>query len=115
MAKPKKAKWDELLDSQVIQPSSTAGEKSGIWLRHLLFGIGLLILCGLFSSWIHVQSITCRYKFSRTYQYQQTLRHAENALKIENQMLRSPRRIAEIAENKLGLVLPEPGDRVVMK
>ena len=115
MTKPKKAKWDELLDSQVIQPSNTAGQKSGLWLRHLLCGIGLLILSGLFSSWIHVQSITCRYQFSRVYQHQQTLLHAEDALKIESQMLRSPQRIAEIAENKLGMVLPEPGDRVVMK
>ena len=115
MAQPRKAKWDEILDNQVVQASTASGNQSGRWLGHLSLGIGLVILCGLFSSWIHVQSIACRYQYSQAFVKQQKLHHAQNALKIESQMLRAPQTISELAENKLGMVLPDPGDRVVMK
>jgi cell division protein FtsL len=111
---PRRVKWVEILGTQVIRLPHAAGRR-GRRVAHLLAGILLLVVAALLASWVHVQSITYRYRYSQAYQVQQQRVHIHDALEIERQMLRSPQRITRIAENDLGMVMPESKDRVILK
>ena len=115
MAKPKKAKWVEILNNQVIRPSNSKDQTSKRRLKHLMMGMGCVTICALFSSWIHVQSIASHYRLSEAERKHKELLQIRASLKIESQMLKSPQRIVGLVENKLGMVLPGEGERVVLK
>ena len=113
--RPKRIRWLEILETQVIRLPAKTGRRGGAWALRFLLGIGLLAACALFASWVHVQNIRYRYRLSQAYAVQDRQLDNQDALLVEKQMLRSPRRILRIAEQEMGLVLPEAGDRTVLR
>jgi cell division protein FtsL len=114
MAGPRSVKWTEILGTQVIRPPNAKGH-GGRWVGHLLAGLALLVATALLASWIHVQNITYRYRYSRAYEVQQKRIQIRYALEIERQMLRRPQRIIRIAEDVLGMRMPSVEDRVTLE
>ncbi len=111
---PRKAGWMELLGEQVIRVPR--GREPGLVpLGPLFGGILLAVAAALFSSWVHVQTLAYGYRFSQAYRLHEKRRQIRDALEIERQMLRSPQRITRIAEEELGMVLPELDDRVIVR
>jgi cell division protein FtsL len=68
--------------------------------------MGLFISELLFYTWCRVQTIQVRYEISDLIANQQRLEMMQDNLKIELARLKSPQRIAKIAKQQLGLVLP---------
>ena len=71
-----------------------------------LIFMGLFIGELLFYTWCRVQSIQVRYEISELTADQVRLMMLQDNLKIELARLKSPRRIAKIAKEQLGLILP---------
>jgi cell division protein FtsL len=71
-----------------------------------LIFMGLFITELLFYTWCRVQSIQVRYEISELTAKQQRLEMMQDNLKIELARLKSPQRIAKIAKQQLGLILP---------
>ncbi len=71
-----------------------------------LIFMGLFIGELLFYTWCRVQSIQVRYEISELTADQDRLVMLQDNLKIELARLKSPQRIAKIAKEKLGLILP---------
>ena len=111
----KKARWTEVLSNQAVRISRTGRRGRVRLLVQILAGFGLILASALLAGWVHVQSITLRYREARMIQLQEELHQERAALEIERQMLRTPKRIARIAEQEFGMVLPEVEDRVVLK
>ena len=68
--------------------------------------MGLFIGELLFYTWCRVQSIQVRYEISELTDDQERLAMMQDNLKIELARLKSPERIAKIARQQLGLILP---------
>ncbi len=60
----------------------------------------------LFYTWCRVQSVRIGYEITEARADMQRLTARQEKLKIELARLRSPRRIAKIAEEQLGLITP---------
>jgi len=71
-----------------------------------LIFMGLFIGELLFYTWCRVQSIQVRYEISELTADRERLMMLQDNLKIELARLKSPRRIAKIAKEQLGLILP---------
>ena len=71
-----------------------------------LIFMGLFIGELLFYTWCRVQSIQVRYEISELAADQDRLVMLQDNLKIELARLKSPQRIAKIAKERLGLILP---------
>jgi len=71
-----------------------------------LIFMGLFIGELLFYTWCRVQSIQVRYEISELTADQDRLVMLRENLKIELARLKSPQRIAKIAKEQLGLILP---------
>ena len=71
-----------------------------------LIFMGLFIGELLFYTWCRVQSIQVRYEISELAAEQDRLMMLQDNLKIELARLKSPQRIAKIAKERLGLILP---------
>jgi hypothetical protein len=112
---PRRVRWQELLENQVIRVSGAPGRNRGRFLVHFAGGISLAVTSALFSSWVHVQNVNVRYEVSQKLRVQRELIQARDELEIERQMLRSPRRIMGLAEGELRLHLPANEERVVVK
>ena len=104
----------ELLGTQVIRLPNAEGQ-GGRWTAHLLAGVVLLVATALAASWVHVQNIAVRYRYSREYRVNQERLQVRDALEIERQMLRRPQRIVRIAEKELGMRIPSIEDRVTLE
>lgn len=104
----------EILGAQVIRLPNSKGQ-GGRWVGHLVAGLLLLVAAALLASWVHVQYIAVRYKYSRAYDVRQQRVQIRDALEIERQMLRRPERIITIAENDLGMRMPQIGERVILE
>lgn len=76
----------------------------GIWIGIMLIFIAEL----LFYTWSRVQCIQLGYEISNAAEIQRTRATLQNNLKIELARLKSPERIATIAKNRLGLIIPTP-------
>ncbi len=66
--------------------------------------MGLFIGELFFYTWCRVQSVRVRYEISEHKAQQQRLATLQDNLKIELERLKSPKRIAKIAKQQLGLV-----------
>jgi len=115
LKRTRKAKWTEILANQVVRISGRGKRGKGPSSRQILAGIGLIVMCALFSGWVHIQSITLRYRASRLIELQEDLTQTRAALEIERQMLRSPQRLSRLAERKFGMVIPDVENRVVCR
>jgi cell division protein FtsL len=71
-----------------------------------LIFMSLFIVELLFYTWCRVQSIQVRYELAELAADQERLVMLQDNLKIELARLKSPRRIAKIAKEQLGLILP---------
>ena len=60
----------------------------------------------LFYTWCRVQNVQNGYEISREAHNQKQLVTYQNSLKIELARLKSPDRIAQIAKQQLGLIMP---------
>lgn len=82
-------------------------------------GIGvvlLLILMGefLFYTWCRVQCVRSAYRITEEKKRNKELVNLQKNLQVELAGLKSPDRIGRIAREKLGLVMPEPKQIIVI-
>ena len=76
--------------------------------------MGLFITELLFYTWCRVQCIQTRYEISELKVKQQRLAAHQDSLKIELARLKSPKRIAKIAKQQLGLTAPTNKQLIIM-
>jgi cell division protein FtsL len=89
----------------------TGGIKTtGIWIIFMTVFIGELFLY----TWCRVQNIGIGYEISKETKKHQELTALQNNLKIELATLKSPERIAKIAKNQLGLIMPTPDQTIII-
>lgn len=93
-----------------VRKGTRARQQTGIWLILMLFFIVELF----FYTWCRVQCIRTGYEISREDRRHQNLITLQNNLRIELARLRSPERIAKIAEQKLGLVMPTSEQMIII-
>lgn len=75
---------------------------TGMWIVMMFIFIVEL----LFYTWCRVQNVQHGYELSREAHNQKQLIAYQNNLKIELARLKSPERIAQIAKQQLGLIMP---------
>lgn len=76
--------------------------------------MGLFIAELLFYTWCRVQSIQTRYEISELKVEQKRLAAHQDSLKIELARLKSPKRIAKIAKQQLGLIAPTSEQLIII-
>ena len=79
-----------------------------------LIFMGLFIVELLFYTWCRVQCIQVRYEISELGTHQEQLKRLQDNLKIELARLKSPQRIAKIARQQLGLVVPTSKQLIII-
>jgi len=75
---------------------------TGVWMTMM----SIFIIELLFYTWCRVQNVQHGYDISKETQNQKQLITYQNNLKIELARLKSPDRIAQIAKQQLGLIMP---------
>jgi hypothetical protein len=68
-----------------------------------------------FYTWCRVQSVNLGYAINQANDRGRELVTLQNDLKIELERLKSPERIARIAETHIGLVKPSPEQMVIIR
>lgn len=76
--------------------------------------MGLFIAELLFYTWCRVQCVQTRYEISELKVSQQRLAAHQDSLKIELARLKSPKRIAKIAKQQLGLIAPTSKQLIII-
>ena len=76
--------------------------------------MGLFIAELLFYTWCRVQCVQARYEISELKVRQQQLVADQDGLKIELARLKSPKRIAKIAKQQLGLIAPTSKQLIII-
>lgn len=84
-----------------------------------LMAVGLLVvvvsIVEIYSyTWCTVQCTRLRYEIGRQEKMAVTLAAEEKNLRIELARLKSPARIIEIARERLGMVIPESGQVIIV-
>ena len=82
----------------------------GIWVLVLSLFIGELF----FYTWCRVQCVQVGIAISTERRKQQELNTLQNSLKIELARLKAPERISYIARHKMGLVMPDPRQTIMV-
>ncbi len=82
----------------------------GIWIGIMLIFMAEL----LFYTWSRVQCVQLGYEISNAAEIQRFRTTLQNNLKIELARLNSPDRIATIAMNRLGLIMPGPANVITI-
>jgi len=82
-----------------------------VWLFFLVILIGEL----LFYTWCRVQCVEAGYKISQAKEGGSRLLTTQKNLRVELAGLKSPERIARIARNDFGLVMPGPGQIIIIQ
>lgn len=98
------------MKKKVAQKSIKRPKAMTVWSVFLLIFIAGL----LFYAWCSVQSVKIRYEISREAENHRNLIVLQNSLKVELAHLKSPQRLAEIAERQIGLTVPAPEQIVVI-
>ena len=83
---------------------------TGLWLVILLLFMGELF----FYTWCRVNNVRHGYEVASETEKQSKLLAYQNNLKIELARLKSPERIARIAQEQLGLSMPRAGQTIVI-
>ncbi len=76
--------------------------------------IGIFVLELLFYAWCRVQCINTGYQIDAQLQRRKRLTGLQNELKVELTQLKAPARIRQLAENRLGLIMPGPEKTVIL-
>lgn len=82
----------------------------GLWIAFMI----VFIMELLFYTWCRVQYVRTGYQISEVVEMQKQLAFMQGNLKIEAARLKSPERIARIADRKLGLIVPKPEQMIVI-
>lgn len=77
--------------------------------------VALLVVLVLFSAWQHFELVRHGYQMERMQQERMAEEEVNRHLRLEIEVLRSPRRIEEIATKKLRLVEPARGQAIVIE
>ncbi|MGA7145986.1 MAG: cell division protein FtsL [Desulfobacterales bacterium] len=83
---------------------------TGVWIMFMVVFIAELFLY----TWCRVNCIGVGYEISKETKKQQELVALQNNLKIELASLKSPERIAKIAKDQLGLIVPSKGQTITI-
>ena len=83
---------------------------TGVWLAILLLFLGELF----FYTWCRVNNVRIGYEVAAEIETRGNLVAYQNNLKIELARLKSPERIARIAGEKLGLIMPKADQTIIM-
>jgi cell division protein FtsL len=75
---------------------------------------GLFFVEALFYAWCRVQCVNAGYGIDRQTRRHQALLKERNTMKIELARLKSPERIETIARTRLGLVMPDGQQMVIL-
>ena len=81
----------------------------------LLAFIAVLMILSLFFVWSRIRVINLEYDISSLEEQLRAAQHQSRQLRLEAASLRSPARIEQVAKNEVGLQLPVPGQRVMVK
>ncbi|MBT8331825.1 MAG: cell division protein FtsL [Deltaproteobacteria bacterium] len=76
--------------------------------------MGLFIAELLFYTWCRVQCVQNRYEISELKVRQERLVAHQDSLKVELARLKSPKRIAKIAKQQLGLIAPTSKQLIII-
>jgi len=79
-----------------------------------LIVMGLFIAELLFYTWCRVHCVQSRYEISELKVRQERLVAYQDSLKIELARLKSPKRIAKIAKQQLGLIAPTSKQLIII-
>ena len=83
---------------------------TGLWIL-----IMVLLISELYSyTWCRIQCVKTGYQISKETDKNLKLIALQKNLKIEIARLKSPRRIAKIATQQLGLIMPKPGQVITI-
>jgi len=82
----------------------------GVWIILLVCFVAEL----LGHTWCRVQSVRVGYEITAARRHGQKLLSTQRQLKVELASLKSPQRIAKIARQRLGLVMPDANQTIVM-
>ena len=83
---------------------------TGVWIILMVLFIAELFIY----TWCRVNCIGVGYEISKETKKQQELIALQNNLKIELASLKSPERIAKIAKDQLGLIVPSKGQTIII-
>jgi cell division protein FtsL len=83
---------------------------TGLWIVFMV----LFFVEALFYAWCRVQCVTAGYGIDRENRRHQALLKERNTLRIELARLKSPERIETIARTRLGLVMPDVQQTVIL-
>jgi cell division protein FtsL len=89
---------------------SLSGKAAALYLVLTILFFGELF----FYTWCRVQSTRLRYDIADLKQEEQQMLALQDNLKIELAYLKSPKRIAAIARDQLGLVMPGTNQTIVL-
>ena len=82
----------------------------GIWILLLSIFVGELLLY----TWCRVQCVRTGYELSAQTKKNRELMALQKSLKVELARLKSPERIARIAQSQLGLIMPNAKHTIVI-
>lgn len=83
---------------------------TGLWTVVLVLFVSELFIY----TWCRIQCVKTGYEISKETDKNLKLIALQKNLKIEIARLKSPRRIAKIATQQLGLVMPKPGQVIII-
>jgi len=94
----------------MIKTRTRGFKTTGMWMTVMFIFIAEL----LFYTWCRVQNVQHGYAISREDHNQKQLIAYQNNLKIELARLKSPDRIARIAKQQLGLIMPTTDKTILL-
>ena len=92
-------------------PRRTHRKGTGTWICLMICLIGELF----FYTWCRVEAVRLGYEISQAGRNHQSLAALQNNLNIELARLKSPQRLARIAEKQLDLTMPKPEQMIVIR
>jgi cell division protein FtsL len=76
---------------------------------------GFLVIVLLFSAWQHFELLRHGYQLEQMQRERAAEEEISRHLRLEIEMLKSPRRIEELATRKLHLIMPARGEAIVIE
>jgi len=93
-----------------IKNKKTGPRRTGLWTIIMVLFISELFIY----TWCRVQCVKTGYEISKETDKNLKLTALQKNLKIEIARLKSPKRIAKIASQQLGLIMPKPGQVIII-
>ena len=89
-------------------------QHNSIFMIALLALMLLFVVEMIFFGWCRTQYMNVNYKIQEQTTRKRNLMAMQDHLKIELRRLKSPRRIAKIAREQLGMVMPTPQQTIIL-